>query len=124
MNARIPSSTWKPVSISSPDVTAVELTREFGTIHIINIYNDCNHNEALDALRTYLRSPAAAEAQCSALPLRYIWAGDFNRHHLLWDELHNHHLFTLRNLNLTQLLLDMLARYTMKMALPAGIPTL
>jgi exonuclease III len=124
MNAHIPSSTWKPVSISSPDVTAVELTGDFGTIRIINIYNDCNHNEALDALRTYLRSPVAAEARCTTLPLRYIWAGNFNRHHPLWDELRNHHLFTLRNLNLTQPLLDMLARYTMKMALPAGIPTL
>ncbi|KAJ7836292.1 hypothetical protein B0H13DRAFT_1558133, partial [Mycena leptocephala] len=48
MNAHLPSSMWKPVPIGSPDVTAVELTGVFGTIRIINIYNDCNHNEALN----------------------------------------------------------------------------
>ncbi|KAJ7869791.1 hypothetical protein B0H13DRAFT_1457417, partial [Mycena leptocephala] len=47
MNSHLPSSMWKPVLIDSPDVTAVELRGEFGTIRIVNVYNDCNHNEAL-----------------------------------------------------------------------------
>ncbi|KAJ7347815.1 hypothetical protein DFH08DRAFT_936603 [Mycena albidolilacea] len=50
--------------------------------------------------------------------LRYIWAGDFNRHHPLWDKLCNQHLFTSKNLDLAQPLLDLLARYGMAMALP------
>jgi hypothetical protein len=56
--------------------------------------------------------------------LRYIWAGDFNRHHPLWDELRNQHLFTTENLAYAQPLLDLLARHRMAMALPRDIPTL
>ncbi|KAF7354515.1 RNA-directed DNA polymerase from transposon X-element [Mycena venus] len=123
VNANIPSSKWKAIPIPSPDITAIEIFDEaFGTIRIINVYNDCNHNEALDALREYLRRPEAARYPIG--PLRYIWAGDFNRHHPLWDELRNHHLFTTHNLDLAQPLLDLLARYSMRMALPRDIPTL
>ncbi|KAF5383195.1 hypothetical protein D9615_004913 [Tricholomella constricta] len=50
--------------------------------------------------------------------------GDFNRHHPLWDEERNNHLFTTRNLNLTQQLLTLLGRNNMKMALPPQLPTL
>ena len=53
-----------------------------------------------------------------------MWIGDFNRHHPLWDEARNAHLFTRENLDLTQPLLNMLGRHNMKMALPAFIPTL
>jgi hypothetical protein len=53
-----------------------------------------------------------------------MWMGDFNHHHLIWDEAHNSHLFTQANLDLTQLLLNMLGHHRMKMALPAFIPTL
>ncbi|KAJ6569115.1 hypothetical protein B0H19DRAFT_938915, partial [Mycena capillaripes] len=47
MNARMPSSTWRPIPIALPDVTAVELYGAFSTIRIINVYNDCNHNRTL-----------------------------------------------------------------------------
>ena len=57
-------------------------------------------------------------------PTYYIWLGDFNHHHPLWDEPQNSHLFTKHNLDLTQPLLNMLNRYNMKMALPASIPML
>ena len=53
-----------------------------------------------------------------------IWLGDFNRHHPLWDEERNVHLFTTANLDAAQPLLNLLATYGMKMALPKGIPTL
>jgi hypothetical protein len=63
-------------------------------------------------------------ASCPMGTLRYIWAGDFNRHHPLWDELRNQHLFTTENLAYAQPLLDLLARHRMAMALPRDIPTL
>jgi len=47
-----------------------------------------------------------------------IWAGDFNRHHPLWDEICNSHLFTDTALAATQPLLDLLGIHRMKMALP------
>ncbi|KAJ6593067.1 hypothetical protein B0H19DRAFT_886282, partial [Mycena capillaripes] len=47
INARIPSSSWNPVQIPSPDITAMEIFGAFGTIRIINVYNDCEHNAAI-----------------------------------------------------------------------------
>jgi hypothetical protein len=122
VNVRIPSSNWHTIPIDSPDITAIDLFGDFGTIRIINIYNDCEHNGALDALAQYMGSPEAA--RCPTPPLRYMWAGDFNHHHESWDELRNHHLFTAKNARLVAPLLDLLARYAMKMALPRDIPTL
>lgn len=51
-----------------------------------------------------------------------VWCGDFNRHHPLWEELRNAHLFS--NSALTEPLLDLVHSYGMCMALPPGIPTL
>ena len=53
-----------------------------------------------------------------------VWLGDFNRHHTLWDEERNAHLFTKMALEATQPLLDMISRYDMQMALLKDIPTL
>ncbi|KAJ7140065.1 hypothetical protein C8R43DRAFT_893080, partial [Mycena crocata] len=57
IGTQLPSSSWTAIPIESPDVTAVELRGEYGMIRIFNIYNDCDHNGALDAVRNYLRSP-------------------------------------------------------------------
>ena len=54
----------------------------------------------------------------------YIWVGDFNCYHPLWDKPRNNHLFTKANLELAQPLLNLLGRFNMKMALPPLIPTL
>lgn len=53
-----------------------------------------------------------------------ILLSDFNRHHPLWDNTNNHHLFNNNNLTAAQPLLDLIARYELDMALPRGIPTL
>jgi len=73
-------------------------------------------------LGDYMRSVAARNTTWP--PVRYIWAGDYNRHHSLWDEERNFHLFTQSNLDAAQPLLDLIARHRMKMALAEGIPTL
>jgi len=122
VNRLVATDSWTPISINSSDVTAIQLQGDHGTIHIINVYNDCNHNESLAAVTSYLREPRARA--CTKLPLSFIWLGDFNRHHPLWDEERNNHLFTNAALELTRPLLDMLGRYNMKMALPKDIPTL
>ncbi|KAF8985893.1 hypothetical protein BDQ17DRAFT_1259951 [Cyathus striatus] len=54
----------------------------------------------------------------------YVWLGDFNHHHPLWDEDCNNHLFTPHHLTLAQPLLNLLQRYGMKLALPKDTPTL
>ncbi|OCH83675.1 hypothetical protein OBBRIDRAFT_697352, partial [Obba rivulosa] len=53
-----------------------------------------------------------------------LWAGDFNRHHPLWDEERNHHLFTSTNLDRAQHLLNAIAALDLHMLLEQGVPTL
>jgi endonuclease/exonuclease/phosphatase family metal-dependent hydrolase len=91
-------------------------------IQVINIYNDYKNNNSLNTVNTYLRELRARE--CTNLPLSFIWLGDFNQHHPLWDKERNNHLFTNTALTLTQPLLNMLVHYNMKMALPKDIPML
>jgi hypothetical protein len=122
VNRKLQSQAWSPIPIQSPDITAVQVTGEFGTIRIFNIYNDCEHNNSIMVLGDYMRSVAARNT--TRPPVRYIWAGDYNRHHSLWEKERNFHLFTQSNLDAAQPLLDLIARHRMKMALPEGIPTL
>jgi hypothetical protein len=53
-----------------------------------------------------------------------LWIGDFNCHHLLWEEERNLHLLTERYLNAAEPLLHLLAEYGMQQALPKDMPTL
>ena len=55
---------------------------------------------------------------------RVIWLGDFNRHHPLWDDERNTHLFTEKALDQAEELINLLSIYDMHMLLPASIPTL
>ena len=122
INTNILTDSWKQITFQHPDITAIELTGASGTLRIINIYNDCENNGALTHVSAYMRD---RERQRFTIgPLHTIWLGDFNRHHPLWDEARNAHLFTRVNLDLTQPLLNMLSRHNMKMALPPFIPTL
>ncbi|KAF8998137.1 hypothetical protein BDQ17DRAFT_1177413, partial [Cyathus striatus] len=44
----IPTDTWSIISLPSTDITAIKLQVEGGkTLHIFNIYNDCEHNQSL-----------------------------------------------------------------------------
>ena len=53
-----------------------------------------------------------------------IWAGDFNRHHPLWDNNKDVHLFTKLATRNAESLIAILAEYEMQMLLPKGLPTL
>jgi hypothetical protein len=53
-----------------------------------------------------------------------VWAGDFNRHHPLWDQDEDTHLFTTQMQRAAERLINMVADYDMEMLLPKGIPTL
>lgn len=54
----------------------------------------------------------------------FLWAGDFNRHHPLWDRDQDIHLFTQQANRNAQNLIGLLATYDLAMARPKGIPTL
>ena len=53
-----------------------------------------------------------------------LWCSDFNRHHPLWDEDRNRHLFTASALQAADRLLEKIADHNMIMVLPKDIPTL
>jgi len=122
INTNISMDAWKQVQFQHPDITVIELTGEFGMLHIINIYNDCNNNGTLTHLSAYMWD--CEWQRYTTGPLHTLWLGDFNYHHPLWDKAWNTHLFMKENLELMQPLLNMLGRHNMKMALPAYTPTL
>ena len=53
-----------------------------------------------------------------------IWAGNFNRHHPLWDDEKDTHLFTQQALNQASNLIELIATYKLNMPFPKGILTL
>ena len=69
----------------------------------------------MEVVKEHMRG--RAQEQVEGEGERYIWLGDFNQHHPLWDEEWNAHLFTTAVLEATQPLLNMITRYNMKMAL-------
>lgn len=91
-------------------------------LRVFNLYNDGNHSHSLMALIWETGSQTAVVQGKKATYA--VWMGELNHHHLMWDEEHNHHLFTAPNLNAVQKLLDILVERNMGMVLPAGTPTL
>jgi hypothetical protein len=57
-------------------------------------------------------------------PTYTLLLGDFNRHHPIWDDPTNAHLFTHANLEKAQKLIDLTADFNLTMTLPPKIPTL
>ena len=114
---------WKILNIpNTNDITAIQLSSAQGLLTIFNIYNDCTNNNTETALSAYLGAQID-----DILPndqARMIWAGDFNRHHPLWDRDKDVRLFTPRATRAAEKLLDLVAEHSMAMLLPKGIPTL
>jgi hypothetical protein len=84
------------------------------------VYNDCNHNESIDAVsellaRTYPNDIISDDDHV-------ILAGDFNRYHSWWEEDRNAHLTSSEAA--LKPLLDVIYRYDFRMALPPNRPTL
>ena len=108
--------------MNMPDITALEIKGPFGKIHLYNLYNDGNHNDTLSTLKQHFTSEYTREDDIPTAGI--LLMGDFNRHHPMWDEARNEHLFTAANLNVAQPLLELLSSYDFVMALPEDIPTL
>ncbi|KAG1800742.1 Endonuclease/exonuclease/phosphatase [Suillus plorans] len=116
-----PKSKSRTILFPSPDVVVIQFQGSFGRCMVFNIYNDCVHTKTQDVLASFLDCEAACLRPTADNHM--IWLGDFNKHHLLWDEDHNTHLFTNHYLDAAQPLLDLLADYGMLVMLPKGLPT-
>ena len=93
-----------------------------GCIMIFNIYVNCTHSEALVTLGQAIHNNRCHILGCPTDHI--IWCGDFNKHHVMWDEERNHHLFTASALLATNELISYVAEFNLVMALPQGLPTL
>lgn len=120
VNSKLHTATWKQVGVAHPDITAIALTGPFGTIRIFNIYNDGDTNDTIFFLRAFLRDNPIS--MYKKQPARDIWAGDFNRHHPLWELPTNTHLLTQHHIDFALPLSVMTSGMTM--ILPEAIPTL
>jgi hypothetical protein len=61
VNASLPSNSWSQIPVQSVDIVGIQIHGTFGTLRFMNIYNDCAHNGALEALHRYMRDPVTRE---------------------------------------------------------------
>ena len=117
------TNTWSQLSLSGTnDITAIQFRHSWGKIMIFNIYNACEHSATLRVLDDYIESEKHNIIQHETDAM--MWCGDFNRHHPMWDEEHNHHLFTVEATRDAEELISLLADYNMVMTLPKRLPTI
>ena len=82
VNTNVPTNSYEQVHFNSPDVTGLIIMQANSKVLIINIYNDCNCNKAIDKVTLLLTS----QFPNNFIPnnTHIILAGDFNRHHTWW----------------------------------------
>ena len=120
VNTNLSTDSYEQIQFRSTDVMGIRIKTSAGPVTLINVYNDCTHNAAMDEVSAYLSRTFPGDH----IPddEHVIMAGDFNRHHGWWEDERNMHLTSTEAL--IQPLLDVLYRFDMGMALPANIPTL
>jgi len=119
INSTIDTNAWKQIPYPSSDVILLQIASPASKCTIFNIYNDCNSQDTLTSLDTFLASNMATI--CPTPNDHVLWMGDFNRHHPMWEEPWNRHLI---NYAAAQPLIDLITTYEMVQLLPAAIPTL
>ncbi len=132
VNKRISTNDWDKIDFDSPDVTAMHIHTPLGPLYIFNVYNDQAHDHMIGKLITRTVELETEETRRgerdrpnrTQLPMRTLWAGDFNRHHLFWEREENTHLLTRVYLDATEPLVTALTTFDMVQLLAPGIPTL
>lgn len=104
------------IDFPSADVVVIQFSMSNGLCTVFNIYNDNNHDNTVEAMERFMdaNKPELRPAEGDHM----LWLGDFNRHHPLWDEERNNHLFTAAALEASGRLLDLVADHGMVQALP------
>ena len=123
VNKRLDTKDWVILDVpESNDITAIQLKGPYGKLAIFNIYNDCTHTRNETILANFVRRHSNILTRTENHHM--IWAGDFNRHHPLWDRDEDTHLFTRQATRDAEGLIRLLADHDMQMVLPKGVPTL
>src|SRR5271168_3190131 len=117
------TNSWAALDIpGTNDITGVQLKGPYGLLSIFNIYNDCTHSRNEAMLQKYIHDHA--NLSLGTENHHMIWAGDFNRHHPLWDNDEDTRLFTQQAIRFAEGIIELIAAYDLIMALLKGIPTL
>ena len=99
---------------------AVRFKGDNGFLSVFNIYNEITNNDTLKSLDNFYdlnkRLIRPMNMDC------VVWLGDFNRHHPIWEDNKNEHLFEPNDY--IALLINLLYKHDMLLALPKGKPTL
>jgi len=123
VNGGLSTNSWKALDISgNNDITAIQIKTGNTRISIFNIYNDCTHSRALTCLRHFIQEERTNIG--TSINDHILLCGDFKRHHPLWDDEADKHLFSPQALREAAVLIGMVADEGLDMALPKGIPTL
>lgn len=120
VSTNISTDCYEQIQFNNTDVTGIRIKTNTGPITVINVYNDCTHNAAIEEVTAYLTRTYPDDH----IPdnEHIVMAGDFNRHHSWWEEERNEHLTSSEAM--IQPLLDVIYKFDFKMALPPNIPTL
>ena len=123
ISAALDTNQWTQEHISDTrNMVAVRINRCFGIIMVNNIYVECDSSVMVERFWGHLASHHQGTQSTGG---RYmLWGGDFNRHHPMWDEEQNCHLFTAATLREVDKHLALVADYGMEMLLPKDVPTL
>src|SRR5882724_1863901 len=97
-------------------MTVIQLSTEHGRVLIINVYNDRMTQQGLKQVIQVLRCRTWVP-QVPNQAQSIVCLGNFNLHHLMWDECCNAHLFTRSNLDSAQQLIDATAKFDLQMTL-------
>ena len=120
VNSDVPTNQYEQIQFDTADVTSIIIRRENIKIIIVNVYNDCNNNEAITAVSEFLSNKFLDDFVPD--DTHVIIGGDFNRHHSWWESEDNVHLTSAEHQ--VGPILDLTARFNLRMALPPYIPTL
>jgi endonuclease/exonuclease/phosphatase family protein len=123
IRSSLTSNSWQQLDFPSRDVTVIQIKGNWGILTITNIYNDCQHSCTIEQLANHHHQHQHKIENTDNGNVHYIWLGDFNRHHLHWDNPADTHLFTNEAITAAEYLIDAIAEVGMELALPSGIPT-
>jgi ribonuclease HI len=127
VHTRLSTNCWTQIPMDSLDVVAIRLLSDKGSLNLYNIYNDCTHSNTVRALGEHMENRERDAEMMPSQDLKEegdVWLGDFNRHNPWWEDPRNVRLFTNRNLDDAQILIDLLSEHNMDLALPPAVPTI
>ena len=119
ISRKMATNSWSTIDIGSPDITAVKVKTQTSSVTIYNLYCDCTHSDSLLDLKRHLQA-CTKDRENSEEDTEIIWLGDFNRHHPLWDNEQNTHLFTRSNLDKARILMNATIDYNLQIVTNTG----